>query len=455
MDAAQEKFIKMTTQPVERLVTRLALPSIAIMMISSLYNMADTFFVGSLGTEAVAAVGVVFPVMTVIQAFGFFFGQGAGNYLARALGAQDREGAGRMAATGVASSFAVGLLLLAAGLLAPQPIARAIGAIDSIRPQTVAYLRLIALGAPFMTTSLTLNNLLRFQGSAFYGMIGMVSGAVLNCALDPLLIFGFHMGVRGAAAATALSQAVSCALLLLGCRRGGNIALHLRNIRPNWSVYKEMFRGGMPSLLRQALQGVGAVAINHAAGSFGGAVIAAYSIVNRVTMMASSMLIGFGQGFQPVCGFNYGAKRYDRVRRAFFFCFWLGSAVLCTAAILGAVFAPRVIGLFRRGDAEVIAAGSAFLRLNCLSYPLAAWIVMVMMMLQTSGKALQASALSAARQGLTLLPLVLILTPLLGLRGLQMSVPLADLATFLVSLPLGLRMLGQLKRGAGGGAAKS
>jgi putative MATE family efflux protein len=444
-----EKFTRMTTAPVERLVCSLAVPSIAIMLISALYNMADTYFVGSLGTSAVAAVGISFPLMAIIQAMGFFFGQGSGNYMSRALGARDTEGASRMAATGFVSGFLIMTILAAAGLICIHPLTRGLGATPTIQPYAIDYIVFILLASPWMVAATVLNLQLRYQGSASIAMVGMLSGAVLNIFLDPLFIFVFGLGVKGASSATMLSQMVSFVILFkFGSSRNENIRIKFRHFSPSFSRYAEMFRGGIPALLRQGLMSIAAVVINHMAGMYGDAAIAAISIVNRICMFAGSTIFGFGQGFQPVCGFNYGAKLYSRVKKAFWFCVRVSCASMALIALVLAVFAPAVIALFRRDDPEVIRVGALGLRLSCITLPLTAWVVMCNMMTQTMGKALEASLISASRQGLFLLPALFIMSPLLGLLGIQLSTPAADLAAFIFSIPLMVRVLRSMKENA-------
>ncbi|MCC8180168.1 MAG: MATE family efflux transporter, partial [Planctomycetes bacterium] len=307
----------MTTAPVERLVVRLAGPTIIIMLISALYNMADTYFVGRLGTAATAGVGVSFSLMAIIQAVGFFFGHGAGNYISRQLGAKNFANAGVMAATGFFSCLLFGVIITVFGRMWIEPLARFLGSTDTILPYAVDYLAYILLAAPFMAASFTLNNLLRFQGSAFYGMIGMTSGAVLNIILDPIFIFVLDLGVAGAAIATMTAQFVGFCLLLGGCYRRGNIPIRLGSFSPRFYWYREIFRGGFPSLCRQGLMSVATICLNQAAGNFGDAAIAAMSVVQRVAMFAGSALIGWGQGFKPVCGLNFGEGLYARLRQAF------------------------------------------------------------------------------------------------------------------------------------------
>lgn len=440
-----EKYIQMTTTPVGRLIGRLAVPTVITMLITSIYNMADTFFVGQLNnTSATGAVGVVFSFMAIIQACGFLFGQGSGNYISRALGRQERDAAQRMASIALVLSVLAGVVIMVLGLLFLDPLARLLGSTDTILPYARDYLRIILLGAPYMTAALTLNNQLRFQGAAFYSMIGIGSGGILNIILDPIFIFGLNMGVTGAAVATVISQAVSFLLLLFGTTRGENLRVRLRLFRPRWADVTELFRGGFPSLCRQGLSSCATIALNFMAGAFGAdAAIAAMGIAARVMHMAFAAILGFGQGFQPVCGFNYGAGLYNRVKEAFWFCVKLGTALLLAASVAGVLFAPELVGLFSE-DAAVITAGTTALRLQCISFPLTAWFVMCTMLTQTIGRVIPASFLSLARQGLFFIPFVLGLPYLIpylvggadSLLGVQMAQPLADLATAAVSVPV-------------------
>ena len=438
MENAQEaKFKVMTESPVKPLVCRLAAPTIVSMLVTSFYNMADTFFVGQIDTSASAAVGVVFSLMAVIQAVGFFFGHGSGNYISRALGRHETEDAERMAAVGFFSALGGGSVIMVFGLLFLRPLARWLGSTETILPYAVSYMRLILIGAPYMTASLVLNNQLRFQGNAFYSMIGLVSGAVLNIALDPLLIFAFDMGIAGAALATILSQFVSFALLWIGVQRSGSLSIRAKNFRPTKTLYLQILNGGTPSLLRQGLGSVATICLNVAAGVYGDAAIAGMSIVTRIMQFANSCLIGFGQGFQPVCGFNYGAKKYDRVKEAFWFCVLSSTGFLVALAVVGYIFAAPIVTVFR-DDAKVIEVG--------VTFPLAAWIVMCNMMSQTIGKAFRASFLAMARQGLFFVPAVLILPKLLGLTGVEISQTAADLISFAFSIPLQASLLKEMTR---------
>ncbi|CDA62425.1 putative uncharacterized protein [Clostridium sp. CAG:169] len=440
----QQKFDRMTKTPIPRLIGELAVPTIISMLVTSFYNMADTFFVGKINTSATAAVGIVFPLMAMIQAFGFFCGHGSGNYISRQLGAHNFEDASKMSATGFVSAFVLGLGILVVGFLFTDPLLHIMGSTETILPYARSYMRIILIGAPYMTASLVLNNQLRFQGSAFYSMIGITTGAVLNIGLDPLFIFVLDMGVAGAALATIISQFVSFCLLIAGTFRGGNLRLNLRDFSPSLKYYQNIVKGGAPSLFRQGLGSFATVCLNLMAGPYGDAAIAAMSIVTRISQFAASVVIGFGQGFQPVCGFNYGAKLFKRVQEGFWFCVKFCTSVLLVAAVCGWIFSPNLIGIFLKTDPLVIEYGSQALRLQALTFPLVGWITIANMMLQTIGKTVKASLLAMSRQFLFFVPVILTLPGFLGILGVQLSQPIADFCSFLLAVPLSISVLREM-----------
>lgn len=440
----QQKFDRMTKTPIPRLIGELAVPTIISMLVTSFYNMADTFFVGKINTSATAAVGIVFPLMAMIQAFGFFCGHGSGNYISRQLGAHNFEDASKMSATGFVTAFVLGLGILVVGFLFTDPLLHIMGSTETILPYARSYMRIILIGAPYMTASLVLNNQLRFQGSAFYSMIGITTGAVLNIGLDPLFIFVLDMGVAGAALATIISQFVSFCLLIAGTFHGGNLRLNLRDFSPSLKYYQNIVKGGAPSLFRQGLGSFATVCLNLMAGPYGDAAIAAMSIVTRISQFAASVVIGFGQGFQPVCGFNYGAKLFKRVQEGFWFCVKFCTSVLLVAAVCGWIFSPNLIGIFLKTDPLVIEYGSQALRLQALTFPLVGWITIANMMLQTIGKTVKASLLAMSRQFLFFVPVILTLPGFLGILGVQLSQPIADFCSFLLAVPLSISVLREM-----------
>lgn len=445
MDKQTAKHIRMTQEPVGKLISQLAVPCIISMMITAIYNTADTFFVGQLNSNsATGAVGVAFSLMSIIQATGFFYGHGSGNFISRALGSQQYEGASEMAATGFCFSFLTGAIVTVLGLLFLEPLALLLGSTETILPYAKSYVGIILIGAPWMASSLTLNNQLRLQGSAIYGMVGITTGGILNMILDPILIFAFDLGVAGAALATIISQLISFCILLVMCSRGSNLAIHLKRARLTPRNFREISRGGLPSLGRNGLGAIASIVLNQCAGPFGDAAIAAISVVNRAMLTATSAITGFGQGFQPVCGFNYGAKLYHRVMEGFWFCVKVAATVLTALSVLGFIFAPQIVAVFRN-DPEVIEIGTLALRLRCITFPLMCWYIPSNMMLQTIGRTAPATFLAVSRQGIFLIPALLILTPLLDLLGVQAAQPAADIVTFLCAVPVTVKVLREMK----------
>lgn len=441
----RDNFGRMTSTPVPRLILGLAVPTIISMLVTALYNVADTYFVGRIDTQSTAAVGISFSAMSVIQAIGFFFGHGSGNYISRMLGAKETGNAETMASTGLFSSFAIGLLIAVAGISFITPLCYALGSTHTILPYAKDYLGIVLIGTPFMTASLTLNNQIRFKGNARYAMLGIISGAVLNVILDPILIFGFGMGVKGAAIATVISQITGFFILLAIDRRTGTFSVSFKAFRPTARLYAEIVKGGLPSLLRQGLMSISTILLNLAAKNYGDSAIAGMAIATRVMYILNAIVIGLGQGYQPVCGFNYGAKLYGRVRQGFWFCVKTGTLFFLISSIVGYIFAPEVVALFRKGDAAVAQVGAAALRWQLLALPFGAFTLISNMMLQTIRKAGKAAFLASARQGLFFIPCILTLPHLLGMTGVEISQAIADTLSFIVALPLTLGTLKEMR----------
>lgn len=443
----EERYEQMIQTPVSTLIPRLAVPTIISMLVTSIYNMADTFFVSQIGTSASGAVGVMFSAMAMIQAIGFTLGMGSGNYISRSLGNKSGNQADKAAATAFFTSLIIGGLILIAGLFGMEPLVYLLGATPTIAPFAMDYARYILLAAPFMMSSFVMNNILRSQGNAVFAMIGITTGGILNMILDPILIFGLNMGIAGAAIATMVSQTISFLILLYQCNhQEGCIRLRLKNFTPTWSMYGEILHAGLPSFCRQGLASVATVVLNFAAGPFGDTAIAAMSIVTRFMMFINSALIGFGQGFQPVCGFNFGAKRYDRVLEAYWFCVKVAVTMLTTFGVFAFLFSRPILTAFRREDMEVINIGTLALRLQVLTLPIQAWVIMVNMLTQSIGYGFRASLVAMGRQGLFLIPSLLVLPSLFGVFGVQMAQPVADLFTFLLATVIVVRVLKELRK---------
>lgn len=445
----EEKYRQMIETPVNRLIPRLAVPTIISMLVTSIYNMADTFFVSQISTSASGAVGVMFSAMSMIQAIGFTLGMGSGNHISRSLGNRDEERAGVFAATAFYTAAIIGTAILVFGTLFSRQLVFFLGATQTIAPYAQDYARYILIGAPFMMTSFVMNNILRSQGNAVFAMVGITVGGILNMILDPLLIFGLSMGISGAAIATMVSQMISFAILLYQCNaRPDCIKIQLSKFRPSGKVYGEILHAGLPSFCRQGLASAAAVILNFAAGPYGDAAIAAMSIVTRFMMFINSSLIGFGQGFQPVCGFNFGAERYDRVLEAFWFCVKVAVIMLTVFGVVSFGISRPIITAFRREDLQVIEIGTLALRLQLLTMPFQAWVIMVNMLTQSIGYGFRASLVAMGRQGLFLIPALLILPKMFGILGLQMAQPIADMMTFVLATVIVsgiLKELGQMR----------
>lgn len=435
MRRIKDNYTFLISAPVHRVIFTMAIPTIISMLVTSIYNMVDTYFVGKINTQCTAAVGIAFSIMCLIQAIGFFFGHGSGNYISRKLGAKQHDDAAVMAATGFFCSFAAGIVVTVVGLLFLEELCLLLGSTPTILPYAKTYMGIMLLGGPFMTSSFTMNNQMRFQGNAILAMVGIVTGAVLNVLLAPLLIFVFNMGIAGAATATLISQITGfCILFAMTCRRQ-NIHIHPRNFRLSAPLFREIIAGGTPSLSRQGLGSLATIMLNVAAGAFGDSAIAGMSIVGRCCYFVYSAVIGLGQGFQPLCGFCYGARRYDRVKEGYSYCIKIGTAFLTAVAIVGFIFAEPIVHEFRH-DPAVVAVGVPALRWQLVTFPLIATVIMSNMLLQTIRKPIRANILAAARSGLFFIPLVIVLPRLFGLIGLEISQAVADVFAFSITIPI-------------------
>lgn len=443
-DAQHTKFVKLTTQPVGRLVSGLAVPAMVSMLVTGIYNLVDTFFVGQINTQSVAALGIVFSYMSIVQSIAFFFGQGAGNYISRALGHEDTHNAGVMASVGLISTWITGAVIALLCYVLMEPVLLFLGSTATILPYACDYFTYILVGTPFIMSCFTMNNLMRHQGNAMLSMIGIMSGAVINVILDPILIFGAGLGVRGAGLATAISQIIAFGVMLTMAGRCGGVAISIAQFKPSLQRYRDIAAGGLPSLARQSMMGISALILNHVAGLYGDSAIASFSVVSRITMLANAAMIGYGQGFQPVCGFNYGAGKFDRVRAAFIHTCKVLTAYSTLLAIAGWIFANHIVSIFVTSDPEVSRIGAEVLRYQCLAFPLTGYVVLVNMYLQNIRRTLPATIMAMSRQGIFLIPALFLGNWLLGFLGVEIAQAVADTASFLLALPLGLHALNQM-----------
>lgn len=429
------QFQRMTTLKVESLIIKLSGPTILSMLVTSIYNLADTFFVSQLGTSASAAVGIVFSVMAIIQAVGFTLGMGCASLISRKLGEQDVESANRYATTAFFCALIFGLILAIVGQLFIDNIMDFLGSTPSILPYARDYARYIFVGAPVMAASFVLNNILRSEGKAASSMIALTLGGVLNIILDPIFIFIFELGTSGAAIATLISQCVSFIILLqFFLRKKTIVKISIAKMSKSTKEYLLIISTGLPSLFRQGLASIATVLLNRNASIFGDAAVAGMSIVMRIIMMVAGIMIGIGQGFTPVCGYNYGAKLYDRVKKAYWFTVKSGALIMSAFALFLAIFAPQLIRVFR-DDPNVIEVGSRALRFQCIGLPLHCIIIATNMLMQSTGKIRQATFLSCNRQGIFFIPLILVLPKLFGLLGVEITQAFADILSCFAAIP--------------------
>ena len=434
----------MTKTPVSRLIIKLSIPAIISMMVTNVYNLVDTAFVGQLGNSASGAVGIVFGFMAVLQAIGFMFGNGSGSIISRLLGAKNTEQASKIASTGFFFTLLFGAVVAIISAFVLKPLVMLLGSTETISPYAQTYISYILVAAPFITASFTMNNLLRYEGKATLGMIGLIVGAVLNIAGDPILMFGLNMGIAGAGLSTCISQIIGFFVLLsMFLLHKTQCRLSVKLIVPKF--LPEIIGTGLPSLLRQGLNSLSTVVLNNCAAVYGDAAVAAMSIVSRVIFFTFSFALGVGQGFQPVCGFNYGAKKYDRLKTAFYFSVMLAEIIVVVMSVGLILFPGEIVRIFR-DDNTVMEIGSRALVLQGIAQLFLPFCMITEMALQSVGKKLGASVLSTLRNGLFFIPLLLILSNVRGLSGIQEAQPLAVTLAVIPSAILAVRFFRELPK---------
>ena len=436
MSSSEAQYNKLTQTPINKLIPRLAIPTVISMLVTMLYNIADTYFVSKISLAASGATGILLSLMGVIQATGFMYGQGAGSNISRRLGAKDIETARIYCSTAYFSALAVGLIIMTVGLVFIEPIMTFLGSTPTILPYAVSYGRWILIAAPAMTTSFVMNNILRFEGMAKLAMIGITVGGFLNIGLDPLLIFVFKLDIAGAGIATAASQYIGMIILLtmfLMKKPQSRISPKYFSLKPR--ITADIISVGLPSFARQGLNSVSTMVLNIEAQPYGDACIAAMSIVAKIGMLIFSTSLGIGQGFQPVCSFNYGAKLYDRVKQSIKFLWKFATLVIAVIAAICFVFAPQLIGLFR-ADPKVLEIGVVALRILCVAMLFLPTVMVGNMTFQSTGKSGRAFFLACSQNGLFFIPLVLILPSFIGILGIQLAQPLGYTISAVISAPL-------------------
>ena len=447
MDKNKNQFELMTKTPISKLIVKLSIPTIISMLGTTLYNLVDTAFVGTLGTSQSGAVGVVFGYMSVLQAVGFMCGQGSGSQVSRKLGSQDVDGANRIASTGFFCSLFLGIIVSIISLIFIDPLVYFFGSTETIAPYARTYLYFILSTAPCVVATFTLNNLLRYEGKALLGMIGLLSGGLLNIAGDAFFIYGLDMGIAGAGLSTAISQVIGF-VLLLGMYLSGKAQtkISIRKVSLLSRIPLDIFTTGLPSLIRQALSGIGTIILNTEAARYAGdEAVAAMSIVSKVSFGLFAIALGIGQGFQPVCGYNYGAKEYGRVRKAYRFTLFLSEIILFTFTVIVLFFPEQIVQVFRN-DPEVIRIGTRALKLLCVAQIFLPLCMVTEMLMQVSGKKLSASLLSSLRGGLIYIPALILLGHFRGLNGVQEAQPLAYVLSAVPGIILAIRYFQKLPK---------
>ncbi len=430
------EYQKLTETPVARLIIMLGIPTTISMLVTNVYNMADSYFVSQVSLSAGGATSIVFGIMSILQAFGFMFGHGAGSYVSRLLGKKDNEGASKYSSFGFYAALGSGFVIMILGLIFLRPLMLLLGSTDTILPHAMDYGKYIFFAAPAMTASCVLNNILRYEGKASLAMVGLTSGGIINIVLDPLFIFGFDMGIAGAGIATAISQYISFAILgsifVLGKT---NSKISVRYLSCEFGILKNIVITGLPSLARQGLNSVSTMVLNTAAKPFGDAAIAAMGYVGRTSSLIFCVGLGIGQGYQPVAAFNYGAKKYERVRKGSTFTLFFGMVFIGIIAALCFAFAPGIISIFRK-EADVVKIGAEALRIQCVALLFFPVSVVATMLFQSIGKSGPALILSCLQSGLVFIPLCVTLPRFLGVRGIEISQPIAYVLSAFVSGPM-------------------
>lgn len=445
MEKNNQQFIKMTTKPIGSLLLGLSIPTILSMMVTNIYNIVDTAFIGTLGTSESGATGIVFSFMAILQAVAFMCGQGAGSIMSRRLGAKDLKEATKFASTGFFMSFSLGAIIAVLSYIFIEPLLSVMGSTPTIAPYAKTYIIYLLIAAPFFTSSFTMNNLLRYEGKAKLGTIGMMTGAILNISGDALFIFVLDMGIAGAGLSTAISQIVSFIILISMFLRGKTeTRISFKNVDFGMKTLWEVFATGFPSLLRQGLNSVATMLLNNQAKLYGDPAVSAMSIVSRVAFFSMAIAIGIGQGFQPISSYNYGAKLKSRVREAFWKALLASELVLLLASIPIFAFPQPIIRLLR-DDADVIEIATRALRLMCIGQMFIPFTMMVEMGFQSTGAKLLATISSSLRSGIILIPTLLIITNLRGLAGIQEAQPVSFVLTFVICLGLCRLFLNRLK----------
>lgn len=428
------QYDKMTKTPLVKLIVSLGIPTTISMLVTSLYNMADTYFVGTLGESPQAATGILFTLQAIIQAVAFMLGQGSGTMVSKALADRDKEEASEYVSTGFFTGVFFGMAFSIVGLLFLTPLMRFLGSTETILPYAKQYGACVLLSCPVVMGSFVLNNNLRYEGKSLYSMIGLVSGGIINILLDYLLVMVFEFGVLGAGIATAASQTISFSILLFFFRKMGESKIRFSSMSRKANTYFTIMRVGFPALVRQGLASFSGGLLNNITRPYGDAAIAAMSVANRFSHFVMCVGLGIGQGYQPVAAFNYQAKYYNRVKKGLLATMGIAFCMVACLAIPSVIMAEHIVYAFQKSPA-VMEVGVLPLRAACIGAMFLPFSIPVNMLYQSTRQVKASTFLSMLRNGLMLIPTLLITTHFWGLLGVQISQPLADIMTGFVSIP--------------------
>ncbi len=433
----QQRRNMMLNEPISRIIPKMAIPTIVAFLINSIYSLADTYFVSSLGTNATAAVSVNASLDQLIMMCGSMLAVGANSYIARLLGESNEKKASQVLSTAFFTAMGIGTILMVVGIAFMEPMVRLLGATPTCEKYSIDYATYVLYAAPFMAANFVMNQCLRSEGSATLSMVGMGFGGILNCILDPIFIFTFDMGVAGASLATAISKWVSFGILIFPyLTKRSLLHLSIRNYYPSKDIVTKIVSVGSSSMFRSGLAVVAGIMLNSIAGSISDSVLAAVGVCNKVMMFPFGIILGFGNGFQPVAGFNWGAKRFDRVRESYRFS---ARVALIGAIIMGvfvAIFADTFVVLFAGADEEMRAIGTFCMISQCIALPIHAWVAVVNMLCAGLGNAKGALALSTARQGTCFIPIVHAMAWAFGAYGIASVQAVADVLTLVLAVPI-------------------
>lgn len=435
MNEPSKKIQLLGSVPIPKALIALGLPTMTGMLINALYNLADTYFVGGLGTDQMGAVTLAFPLGQIIVGLGLLFGNGAAAYLSRLLGKGDKETGNRVASTALYSSVAIGALAIIISLFFLKPILKQLGAIESVMPYALTYTTIYIAFSIFTVFNVTMNNIVSSEGAARTAMYALLCGAVLNVILDPILIYVCDLGVAGAAVATALSQVLSTIIYLIYIFRKKSIfTFRIHEYHPSDGVMKEILKVGIPTMLFQILTSFSIAMINHTATEYGKSALAAMGPVTKIMTVGTLIVYGFLKGFQPIAGFSYGAGKYDRLHEAIRIAILWSTAFCVIYGLIAIIFSRNIIALFTKSDLEMIHIGSKALRANGLSFMFFGFYTVYSFLFLVMGKAKEGAFLGACRQGICFLPCILILPALLNLDGILIAQPVADVLAAIITV---------------------